>query len=618
MLKKDDFNETQFVQSDTSSEEETEYDNVRKLVRFAIVLFIIFICFLFFTIVSFFKSNDISKQIKPINIKSDIAIRGNIYSLDNYIFSSSEKFYSISISPAFIDPNKQELFINLFSIYSNVPKSVIKDAIGNRTSMYKKISNSMPEWIAANLIQLNSKLLKIGVFRDIQDNNGNTLLKRGIDISEIRINRSYPLGETLEPILGYIREQNGKIKRIDGMKGIEKYRNDILSPKRDGKVSGAYDANKYIILNGDSQIINREDGFDIRLTIPLSLQIKIEKMLKDSNRQYKANEIIAAVINPLNGEILSFASSKTYNPNIGKRGGNEVLDKMNISAIERMYEPGSTIKPLIFSYMIDRNLINKKKELELGDGILKLRSYVIRDTHPLKKATPEEILIKSSNIGMVKLTSTLSGAQMQKIFKDFLLGTPTNIDLAYEKNGFIPSINILNREVEKATASYGYGLEVTFLQLLRSYAAFNNGGKLIYPHVTKNFISPSNEIFVPKFDEPIQIISEQTSKYMEKMLHRIVKEGTGGRADVHGLIVGGKTGTAHIARKGQYQDLYNGSFFGYASDGVNTYTIGVIAFMSNSDDDYYGGKTAAPIFSKIANLLIEEGFLNLNYSDKVK
>ena len=196
---------------------------------------------------------------------------------------------------------------------------------------------------------------------------------------------------------------------------------------------------------------------------------------------------------------------------------------------------------------------------------------------------------------------------MQDMFQTFGIGESTGIDIANEATGLLPKPSILNREVEKGTASYGYGLRMTFIQLLRSYAPFNNGGFLVTPHVTKHFIAPDSKIFYPSIESPRQIISAENAAYMQKILHRVVKEGTGKRADVAGLIVGGKTGTARERKDGE--TIYNGSFFGYASDGKKTYTIGVVTYGSQANEDYYAGQTAAPVFAKIADLLAQEGYL---------
>lgn len=576
----------------------------------AALLFLFLLIFLIFISVIYVKAIQ-KEKTRTIITKSDIAIRGSIFSNDGYLLSSSEKLYSLSFSPLFINPNKKELFVNLLSIYSGISKSSIEKAFNSNNS-YVRLSTQITPDIAANLEQLNTKLLRLGVFRNLQDENNRILRKRGLDIEVYKINRIYPLGTYLEPILGYIRESSGeRIKRIEGVKGVEKYRDDILSAKRDGKITGKRDVGGNIILSKDAQVIEREDGFNIKLNISLSLQTQVEKILYQANEKYRAGEIIAAIINPFTGEINAIASSNVYNPNIGKRGGNEVLKLMNASVVERVYEPGSTIKPLIFSYLLDKNLINLNNNVNVENGIYKLRSYTIKDSIPFDILKTKDVLIRSSNIGMVKLTKDLGGVEIQNIFKTFKLGSQTGVDIAYEKSGFIPKSNILNREVEKAAASYGYGVEVTFMQLLRAYSSFVNGGMLVTPYIAHSFTSPSGVEYAPKLEENTRVLSRSSADIMKTLLHEAVVNGTGKNANVKGLIIGGKTGTAHIAQKGEYKNLYNGSFFGYASDGDRTFVIGVVAFESHSDEDYYGGRTAAPIFAKIAESLADNNFLTI-------
>lgn len=565
------------------------------------------LCFLFFMLAVFSK---IISKTPPSNVitKTDVSVRGEIYSKDSYLLASSNKLYKVSFNPKSISKDKKELFINLLITYSGISKAEILKAFKRNT--YSTIAYNIMPNIAASLRLLNANFLKYDVFQEYEDANGKIIQKMGLDIEVSGVSRNYIFNNILEPVIGYVRKINsGRITRIEGVKGIEKYRDGILSSKRDGKVTGKKDIGSNIILNKNTQILEREDGFDIRLTIPLLLQAKIENLLKLSNKKYKAKELIAGVIDPRTGEILALATSNTFNPNkIFKKD----YPSLNVSATELSYEPGSTIKPLVYAYLLQHNIVKGNEIIDTNNGVYKLRNYVIRDdSHQLKQASADEVIIKSSNIGMVKLTKDLSGAQMLDMFKTFKLDSITGIDLPYEKNGILPKVSFLNREVTKASVSYGYGLRTTFIQLLRGYASFVNGGVLISPHITKELIAPNKDIYRPKLEEPKIILSPKVATHMKELLHKVVKQGTGRRADVKGLIIGGKTGTARIAQKGRYEDLYNGSFFGYASDGERSYVIGVVAFSSHSSEDYYGGQTAAPIFSQIAEILVEQDLLKL-------
>ncbi|RDU62225.1 cell division protein [Helicobacter sp. MIT 14-3879] len=645
------------------------------------------------------KSRDYPWSVKT---NTDIALRGQISSFDDYILTSSHKFYKIGVYVPSIYEEKRELLISLMNLYGNFNKNSVRFALSRGGNV--AITDNASALVAANLRVLNQKLAALGVYKkctfsyinktslkdselqtmivhaqivrekgretafdsrilrtlenlknatiteseamrnlnialveyknkdidlskecytpiftynaDVRD-GAITRIERGFDIAVSQIEREYPFNEMMQPLLGFT---NYAKKNVDGkvfddkmkfiaQSGVEKYRDGILSAKRDGKISGVADRSGNIIFNKRSQISTREDGFNIKLTIPLSLQVKIQRILEESHKQYKAQQIVSGIMDPQNGEILALASSVSFNPNRGKRSKN-IPTAMRVAAAERSFEPGSTIKPLVFSYLLNRKKINFQEKIDLHDGIYQLRTFTIRDSVPLKSATPEQILIKSSNIGMTKLTKNLSGTEMRTLFETFGIGEATGIDIANEATGLLPKASILGREVEKGAASYGYGLRMSFIQLLRSYAVFNNGGFLVVPHVTKHFISPDSKIFYPTLEKPRRIISKESADFMQGLLHRVVVEGTAKRADVPGLIIGGKTGTAREKEKGAI--IYNGSFFGYASDGAKTYTIGVVIYGSQASEDYYAGQTTAPIFAKIAQLLVQEGYLKKN------
>lgn len=697
-------------QVDENEENTSEEAKTQKAWRLFLVLGTFALCFVVFILAVYAKIIAKPPNMDPYNKKSrdypwsvkadvDIAMRGQISSLDNYILATSKKLYRVSIYVPSIYEEKRELLFQLLHLYADFDIKSLRDSIEKGGNAL--IATNVNSIDAANLRILNQKLARLGVYKkctftyinktSLQDgeiktlharaqvthekgsqtpldievlqtmqsfengditeenaleklnvllveyknkdidlskecytpiftynsdvkNNASTRIDRGLDIAVEKIERSYPFKNLMQPLLGFTnygkkiindKMYDDKMKLV-AQSGVEKYRDGILSPKRDGKILGMADKGGNIILNRHAKTHERTDGFQVQLTIPLTLQSKIQDILNDAHKKYKAEQIVAGIMDPTTGEILALASSSSFNPNIGKRD-KDIASKMRVAAAERSFEPGSTIKPLVFAYLANKKWINFQENFDLHDGIYQLRTYTIRDSTPLKSATAEQILIKSSNIGMTKLTRNLSGKQMQDMFQAFGIGESTGIDIANEATGLLPKPSILNREVEKGTASYGYGLRMTFIQLLRSYAPFNNGGFLVTPHVTKHFIAPDSKIFYPSIESPRQIISAENAAYMQKILHRVVKEGTGKRADVAGLIVGGKTGTARERKDGE--TIYNGSFFGYASDGKKTYTIGVVTYGSQANEDYYAGQTAAPVFAKIADLLAQEGYL---------
>ncbi|MCI6216944.1 MAG: penicillin-binding protein 2 [Helicobacter sp.] len=579
----------------------------RKVALILSVFFFLALCFTVFLGIIYIKIIT-PRKLPTLEItKTDNAIRGSIFSLDNFELATSFKLYKASVNTRSINPEKKELFINLFSIYSGIPVSEIAkkfQAQGNVVLSYNLNSS-----VATNLRKLNLVLLRYDVFQEYENTKGVVIPKQGLNIQISGNNRNYPYANILEPLLGYVKKNEiDGITRVHGLKGVEKYYNDMLVSKQDGILSGWRDVGFNVIMNKSAMKQPRQDGFDVVLSIPLRVQHKLEEILDKAKARYSTQEIIAGIMDSNNGRFLALGSSNRFNPNVLRNL--EDYSVLNLSAVERVYEPGSTIKPIIYSILLEKNMINPRENIDLQNGVLRMKNFTIRDSMPAKSATPEEILINSSNIGMVKLTTTLSSQGLHTALRAFGFSDTTGIDLSYERKSSIPSVQKLNiEESTKAALSYGYGLQTTFVQLMRSYASFSNGGFLLTPRITQYISAPGGERYALPTPEPLQILSPQNAEKMQDLLIQVVQHGTGRPANVEGLVIGGKTGTAKIAKGGSYIDKYNGSFFGFAKDSQKTYTIGVVVFESHIQNDYYGSRTAAPIFKEIVEMLVNEGYL---------
>ena len=169
----------------------------------------------------------------------------------------------------------------------------------------------------------------------------------------------------------------------------------------------------------------------------------------------------------------------------------------------------------------------------------------------------------------------------------------------------------LKSEIYKATTSYGYGIETTFMQLLKAYNLFNNKGKDITPKIVDYYEDAQGMKYSTTEKTDTNIIPLHVAKQMKEILIKTVNEGTGKGTIIKGLEIGGKTGTAKIAQKGRYSNLYNSSFFGFANDTKNKYTIGVLV-RKPSNHYYYASLSAVPVFKGIVEVLVQENFLQLD------
>ncbi len=529
------------------------------------------------------------------------AIRGSIVSSDGYQVVYSNKLYKVAVNTRCIDPKKKELFVKLFSIYSGIPEKKLKKSLKQRG--YTVLSYKIDTKTAYQLKILGRKLYQMDMF--IPYKVGNRVIKQGLTILESGESRIYPYKDILTPIIGYVRKYEEKrYTKIAGVKGIEKYYERKIRPRQDGIIKGKRDIGNNIILNKEALIKRRHDGYNIHLNVDMRLQKNLENLLDTHKADLDAKEILAAVMDSTTGNIVAIATSNRFDPkNITKRD----YDALNAKFIEYEFEPGSVMKPITFSLLLDYGLVSPLEIVRGYNGRFKLGRKIITDEHKAAWMSAEDVIVHSSNIGMAQLAQRLSADQFWKGLRKFGFGQPTGIDLPYEHSGSIVPMIKLRSEIYKATTGYGYGMRATFMQLLRAYDAFNNDGIEPTPRLGA-FLTDDKDKKIPlPAPKSHRVISLKTAAVMKNILKKVVQKGTGTVAKIEGLEIGGKTGTAHIVRKGRYVRLYNSSFFGFANDGKSRYTIGVTVIEPKRV--HFASQTAVPVFRDVVLELINEGYL---------
>ncbi|ECQ9326514.1 peptidoglycan D,D-transpeptidase FtsI family protein [Campylobacter coli] len=541
-----------------------------------------------------------------------LALRGNIITKDNFTITSSRQIYRAEIDLRSINKDKFDLFLKLFQIYSGISDDEIAD-IKKRIQKQKKrsyhfiLSQNLDSKQASYLRDLAKKLYIQGFFKAFTNNLGK-VETRGLSIIEHEEDRIYMSKDALTPAIGYTKmvldPQSGILKNV-GVKGLEKYYDDCLSPLQNEKIQGLKDIGGNIILNLNSLQQKKIDGCLLYLNISLKLQKSIEKAIDGRNEDLKANEIIVGVMDSKTGQILALASSRRYDPqNRGKD-----LSVLNASAIEYGYEAGSVIKPFIFTTALRLGKLKTDEVINTYGGAYKLGRFTIRDDHKMDQMTMEEVIRYSSNIGMIQIAKRLSNLEIIAGLKIFKFGEKSGIDLPYEQKGEIPNSKRL-RDIEKSVLSYGYGLKTTFIQLLAAYNVFNNNGVYITPHLAKKFYQDGRFVSLEEDIKKEVILTPQAAQTMQKILIDVIEKGTGKKAITQGIIVGGKTGTARIAeRQGYTSNRYNASFFGFANDTKHNYTIGVLVRNPTKPYSYYAAQSALPMFKDVVDILINEDFL---------
>ncbi len=562
--------------------------------------FLIFLAVMLFTAL---HERDIPSIYSEVNSQAQ---RGTIISADGFHIATTQKLYKAVVNTRSIDPQKEELFIQLFSIYSGIEPNEIRQRIHTRRGSVTLSYHIGPKE-AMYLKTLNFELRKLKVFIEYELSDGQRVLQ-GLNILESGEAREYPYGDLLTPLIGYPRkmEENG-YTRTYGIKGLEKYFDQELNPQQNRSQKAMRDVAGYLILNKQSSIKEQIDGFNVKLNIPITLQARAEAITSRIKEELQADEVIVTVMEAKTGKILILASSNRFDPSHIRKVD---YPSLNTNAIEYSYEPGSVIKPIIFALLLDRDLITPYDMVNGHNGRYTMGRKTIVDEHPFHLISAEDVIVHSSNIGIAQLAQKLNGSEFTEGLSRFGFTHFSGADLPYEKRGSIPSSGQLNNYLYKAITSYGYGMRANAMQIIKAFNVFNNNGRIVNPMVVDYLIDDTGRKLPMETIEPIQIISSTTAEQMKKILIKTVNEGTGIGTKTPGLEIGGKTGTAHIAKNGQYVNSYHTSFVGFANDAKHTYTIGVTVIEPRTV--YFAAITAVPVFKAVVDMMIEEKYLHPN------
>ena len=213
--------------------------------------------------------------------------------------------------------------------------------------------------------------------------------------------------------------------------------------------------------------------------------------------------------------------------------------------------------------------------------------HLIRDTHNKGLIDVTGVITYSSNVGAAKIALTLPNDHLYDMFHRFGFGQATGCGFPGEASGVLPDAKGWGT-LEKATLAYGYGLNVTPLQLAQAYAAIANGGRLRAPTFVKGAQNPDSAVIDPELARTIITMLETV----------ITPQGTGPKAAVPNYHVAGKTGTSRKAIAGGYSSRYISLFAGIVP-ASRPRLVGVVVINDPQGALYYGGFVSAPPFSRV-------------------
>ncbi len=418
---------------------------------------------------------------------------------------------------------------------------------------------------------------------------------KGTYVDEV-FNRVYPNQNMASHLVGFVNSEG------NGQYGIEGFHDDILKGK-------SFLKSKISTFSILSSIFNSKDsdlnlsGKNLQLTVDYNVQYYSQKLLEEAANDWQIDSGQIIVQEPSTGKILAMAIWPDFNPN--QYGQEKNVSIFSNSSIQTLFEPGSVFKPLIMASAIEEKLVSPETEF-FDNGEADLGGPLIYNF--AKKSwgwqTMVGVLENSINTGMVFVEQKLGKSAFLRYSQKFGLFEKTGIDLSGE-------IYSNNETLKKgyprdfAVASFGQGIQITSMQLLRAISAIAKEGNMMKPYIVEKIISQNNK---EEIKEPVlekQVISPDTAQKLSAMMVSVVENGGGRRAKVPGYLIAGKTGTAQMPNPsgGYYEDRTIQSFVGFAP--ANSPKFSILIRLDNPKQSDAASSCSAPIFGKLAKYIID-------------
>lgn len=419
----------------------------------------------------------------------------------------------------------------------------------------------------------------------------------GIGFEEEQL-RSYPEGSAAAHLLGFVgADVNGQDKGYFGLEGYY----DLELKGHPGLLRREKDASGKPILVGTVKRDEKKDGRDLITTIDRSVQYIAEKQLGEGLKRYGAKSGMVVIMEPTTGAIIAMASNPIYDPATFFQYPKELFPN---PAVSFTYEPGSTFKVLVMAAALNEKVVEPQTKCTQCSGPRHITGYTIKtwnDKYP-SDPTMVEVIQHSNNVGMVFVGEKLGIERLVTYLEKFGLGEKTRVDLEEESTSTLrPQVEW--KKIDLATASFGQGIAVTPIQMLRAVAVIANQGKLVRPFVVKKVVSEEN---VAEVEPQVirEVISPTTARVMTEIMVNAVDGGEARWCKPKGFRVAGKTGTSQIPVAGHYDEEKTiASFVGFAPADKPRFTM--LVTLQEPTSSPWGSETAAPLWFDIAQELFD-------------
>lgn len=555
-----------------------------------------------------------SQQLSDTEIQ---AMRGTIYDSAGNVLAQSATVWTVFLDPSNIKDEKRDLIVDFLAEtfdYDEAAKAELVEKSKKETKyavVETKIENRVKEEIA-NFVSENKLSMCIGF--------------------EQATERYYPYGSLASSVIGFTGSDN------QGLEGLESYYDKELTGTN-GRIITAKDAKSNSISDDYETSVEAEDGNSLVLTINTTIQYYLEKELKYTLEEYQAKGCYGVVMNCNTGAVLAMASLPDFDCNdphtitydkylkeIESTAGEEEKAALESAYIQKQwrnftvadtYVPGSVFKTFVASAALEENVVNLNTTYTCT-GSIKVDKHIMKcHYHPGHGTeTLTQGLENSCNPFFITIGQKLGVHNYFKYFDGFGFTQKTGIDLPGEAS---PQYYQENQYgiVELSSASFGQTNSLTPIQVCTGLCAVANGGKYLKPYLVSEIKdSDGNTVSKTQRTEIRQVISEETSETVCRMMKAVVDNGTGKNGYVAGYSVGGKTGTSTKlgeSKEGE-KDKYIVSFAAIApSDNPE---IAMIILCDEPNVDLGGGAICAPIAATVIEEAMNELGIEPKYTDE--
>ncbi|MCR4337509.1 MAG: penicillin-binding protein 2 [Candidatus Omnitrophica bacterium] len=475
--------------------------------------------------------------------------------------------------------------ITVYSLYAN-PKMMSPEA-------KKKAIQELPR-----ILKLDNNFLKTRLSRSkyfvwiarklsLEEADRIKALKiRGLDFVK-ESKRYYPNQSLAAHVVGFAGLDN------QGLEGLELLYDKFLKGEP-GWSQILRDARQRDLLI-EKDFMAPKDGFDLVLTIDETIQYIAEKALEKAFDKHNARSATIIVMDPRTGEILALANRPTYN--LANFSSSQMEERTNRS-IAYVYEPGSVFKIVTAAAALEERTFIESDKIFCENGEYRVANNILHDHHPHGMLSFSEVIEQSSNIGTTKIAQKLGPSKVYEYASRFGFGKLTDIDLKGEVGGVLKSPAQWSK-TSIGAVPIGQEVLVTPLQLTTAISVLANNGVLMQPFVVKYVKDQKNELIhsvEPRIVD--RVVSEETARRVTKILTQVVERGTGKNAQIKGVLVAGKTGTAQKVVEGQYShSKFYASFIGYAP--ADNPRLAAVVVFEEPHPSYFGGTVSAPVFREV-------------------